>query len=240
MLAAVLAGALALCAAGAYLMKRDAGRNTPGARGEGERADRRGGEDVVGGFKGGNTGSARARLAYCGAMTAACLGASVALALVYPGNTFIFNMRRISLLSLLLPAAYIDFKTCRIPNAFIGAGTAYWAALLIAEFFAAGAEASARTAVSGLVAAGALAAAAFLCAAAIRGSVGAGDIKLFMVMGLLLGLEGIWGAVLLSLAASFAASVYLLATKRKTRKDTLPFAPALAVGAFLSVMLTGM
>ncbi|MDR2665406.1 MAG: A24 family peptidase [Oscillospiraceae bacterium] len=183
--------------------------------------------------------SARGLVACCAFVTAACVGTALVLALAYPGNTFFFNMRRICLISLLLPAAFIDYKSYRIPNAFIFAGIGYWVALFAAEPLVAGAGGVTRAAAANLTAAGALTAASLLCAAAMRGSIGPGDIKMFAVMGLLLSAEGAWCAVLLSLAAAFAVSVYLLATKKKTRKDTLPFAPALAAGTLLSVLLTG-
>ncbi|MDR1299201.1 MAG: A24 family peptidase [Oscillospiraceae bacterium] len=183
---------------------------------------------------------ARGLAAYCAFVAAGCVGIALALKLAYPGNTFFFNMRRICLISLLLPAAFIDCKSYRIPNAFILAGLAYWAVLFAAEPLVTGAGGVARAAAANLTAAGALTAASLLCAAAMRGSVGPGDIKMFAVMGLLLSAEGVWCAALFSLAAAFIASLYLLATKRKTRKDTLPFAPALAAGTLLSVLLTGM
>ena len=69
---------------------------------------------------------------------------------------------------------------------------------------------------------------------------GFGDMKLFLVMGLLLGTRGIWGAVFLSLIVIFFISVFALITKRKSRKDLIPFGPALVIGTYLAVYLTGM
>jgi leader peptidase (prepilin peptidase)/N-methyltransferase len=228
MIIAVLAATLALSLAGLWLALRDAGQIAPAADGG---AERRGGITA---------GLTRETTVYFTVTTVVCLGVALALALIYPHNTFIFNMRRLCLLSLLAPAAFIDYKTYRIPNAFIAAGIAYWALLFAAETIITGAGGMLRIAGANLLTAGALAAAAFLCGIAVRGSIGAGDVKLFMVMGLLLSVEGIWGAVLLSLAVSFVISAGLLLTKKKTRKDTLPFAPALAAGTFISVLLTGM
>lgn len=73
-----------------------------------------------------------------------------------------------------------------------------------------------------------------------QGSIGAGDIKLFVVMGLLLGLDGIWSAIFLSLVLSFITAIYFLITKRKGKKDAMAFGPALAIGTWLSIFLTGM
>ena len=52
--------------------------------------------------------------------------------------------------------------------------------------------------------------------------------------------DGIWGAVFASLVLSFLLAVFLLVTKKKSRKDVIPFAPAIVLGTFVSVFLTGM
>ena len=93
---------------------------------------------------------------------------------------------------------------------------------------------------SEIIAAAALFIAAVLCTLCIKNSIGYGDIKLFIVMGLLLGLTGIWSAIFLSLIVSFVVSVYFLITKKKGRKDLIPFGPALVIGTYLSVCLSGM
>lgn len=66
-----------------------------------------------------------------------------------------------------------------------------------------------------------------------------GDIKLFCVMAIYLGLEGIWSAIFCSLIVSFVIAVFSLATKRVNRKDNIPFAPAILIGTYLSIFLTG-
>ena len=81
---------------------------------------------------------------------------------------------------------------------------------------------------------------AVLCALIVKNSIGGGDMKLFVVMGLLLGLQGTWGAIFLSLIVSFIVAVALLITRKKSRKDAIPFGPALAAGTYLSIFLTGM
>ena len=73
----------------------------------------------------------------------------------------------------------------------------------------------------------------------IKGAIGMGDVKLFSVMALYLGLEGIWPAIFCSLIVSFFVAVFSLVTKRAKRKDNIPFAPAILIGTYLSVFLTG-
>ena len=78
-----------------------------------------------------------------------------------------------------------------------------------------------------------------LCCLLIKGAIGMGDVKLFSVMALYLGLEGIWPAIFCSLIVSFFVAVFSLVTKRAKRKDNIPFAPAILIGTYLSVFLTG-
>ena len=39
---------------------------------------------------------------------------------------------------------------------------------------------------------------------------------------------------------SMIASIYLLVKKEKSKKDTIPFAPFILLGTYVSVILTGM
>ena len=133
----------------------------------------------------------------------------------------------------------IDWKPYRIPNRFVLTGLAFRVALVVAELFL-DKEYLVGNLVSEVVAALALAVASFLCCICVKNSIGYGDIKLFLIMGLLLGLNGIWSAILMSLVVAFFAAIFLLLTKKKNKKDAVPFAPAIAIGTYLSVILTGM
>ncbi len=172
-------------------------------------------------------------------MCLAMVGISVLFVAIYKENPLIFSIKRICLLCLLWPIAYIDCKTYRIPNAFLLLGLLYRAVLLGIELLLYGQE-LAPTLISEAVAAGGLFAASLLCTLVIKNSIGFGDIKLFFVMGLMLGLEGILGAVFFSLVASFVFSVFLLLTKKKSKKDVIPFGPCILIGTYLSVFLSGM
>jgi leader peptidase (prepilin peptidase)/N-methyltransferase len=172
-------------------------------------------------------------------MTLLCIGISVSLSLLYPENTLLFNVKRISLLSLLWPIAFIDYKTHRIPNIFIIIGCAYRVIIFIFELIFQYDGIWVRS-LSELIAAVALGVAALLCGLVLKNSIGFGDVKLFIVMGLLLSLDGIWSAIFVSLVVSFIISVVLLITKKKSRKDSIPFAPAIMIGTYLSIFLTGM
>lgn len=175
---------------------------------------------------------------YSGIMIAVTLGASILFCTLYADNNIFVSIKRLALLCVIWPVAYIDFKTYRIPNTFILFGLGCRAVLLPFEllfqdqFF--------TVWLSELVAAGGLLLACFLCALCLKGSIGFGDMKLFIVMGLLLGLDAIWSAVFTSLVISFVISAFLLITKKLTRKDAIPFGPAIVIGTYISVCLTGM
>lgn len=167
------------------------------------------------------------------------LAIAVMFIYVYPTNTLLFSLKRFCVLALLWPLALIDWKTYRIPNRFVLTGLVFRVSLIVAELFL-DREYIAGNLVSEVVASLALALASALCCICIKNSLGYGDIKLFLVMGLLLGLQGIWSAVFMSLVVAFFGAVYLMLTKKKSRKDVVPFAPAIAIGTYLSVILTGM
>lgn len=178
-------------------------------------------------------------IVYCSLMFIVTVATSFLFCIFYKDNGILMSVKRLALLSLLWPIAYIDYKTYRIPNAFIIFGVICRVIILAFELFLQF-EVVWMTLLSEIIAAVALLIAAGLCALCIKNSIGFGDMKLFIVMGLMLSLSGIWSAIFLSLVVSFFISAYLLITKKKTRKDAIPFGPAIVIGTYLSVCLSGM
>lgn len=176
---------------------------------------------------------------YAGILTACTVVTSILFCTVYKDNSIFISIKRMALLSVIWPVAYIDFKSYRIPNSFIIMGLA--CRLLIFPFeLIFESNLVWMHLLSEVIAAVALLLASGLCSLCIKNSIGFGDMKLFIVMGLLLSLDGIWGAIFLSLIISFIVSAYLLISKKKNRKDAIPFGPALVIGTYLSVCLSGM
>lgn len=147
-------------------------------------------------------------------------------------------LKRVLLMCVVWPVAYIDYKTYRIPNAFVLFGLAVRALLLLLEMLYD--EYWKLSLISEGIAAGALFAASMLCAALMKGSIGFGDIKMFVVLGLFLGIEGSWAAIFLALVLSLAVALVLMAAKKKSRKDAIPFGPSMVLATYLTVCLTGM
>ena len=164
---------------------------------------------------------------------------AVFLPKMHPNNGVWENVKRMVLLSILWPIAYIDFKTLRIPNLYIVYGLICRVVILVFEVFL-GHQYVWRLLLSEVIAAVALLLAAGLCALVVKNGIGFGDMKLFVVMGLMLGLDGVWGAIFLALIVSFLIAAFMLITKKKTRKDAIPFGPALVLGTYLSICLSGM
>ncbi len=68
-----------------------------------------------------------------------------------------------------------------------------------------------------------------------RGGMGGGDIKLAAMIGAFLGAPAVVVALFLAVAIGAAAGLILIALRLRTRKDTMPFGPALAAGAMTAV-----
>ena len=168
-----------------------------------------------------------------------CFYISFPFEFISPSSVYLASTKWVTMLALLWPVAYVDFVTCRIPNRFIAGGLLARGSILTAELILEQ-ENLLPVLLSDAAAGLAFFLTAALCALIVKNSIGAGDMKLFFVMGTFLGLQGTWGAVFLSLVVSFVIAVVLLVTKKKSRKDAIPFGPALMIGTYCSVFLTGM
>lgn len=179
------------------------------------------------------------RLVFLILMLIALCGMSAALEIIYPNNTLLANGKLIFLMACLFVAANIDARYRIIPNklvlsAFV-ARVVFWvielfsdpnsfwrimkddlsACLLIVVFFVVG-------------------------VLLVRGGIGMGDIKLMLVMALFQGFYGVVSSLFCSLFVAFIYAIVVLLLRKKTKKDSVAFAPAILLGTMLSVFLTGM
>ena len=155
---------------------------------------------------------------------------------IYDGSVVI-NVKLMILVSMMWPIAYIDFKKKKIPNDILKIMLIARAIILVPELILLGNVA--HRLFSMLIATVAVLVACILCCLIVKGAIGMGDVKLFGVMALYLGLEGIWTAIFCALVVSFFIAVFSLITKKVKRKDNIPFAPATLIGTYLSIFLTG-
>ncbi|WP_409227551.1 prepilin peptidase [Gudongella sp. SC589] len=69
------------------------------------------------------------------------------------------------------------------------------------------------------------------------GGMGGGDVTLIGALGFVLGLRRIFLVIFLSFLLGAIISVFLLATRLKTRKDPIPFGPFIVLGFFIALFL---
>lgn len=68
-----------------------------------------------------------------------------------------------------------------------------------------------------------------------RGGLGGGDIKLAAMIGAFLGAPGVIVALVSAVALGAIAGITLIALRLRTRKDVIPFGPAMAAGAVIAM-----
>lgn len=166
------------------------------------------------------------------------LALALLLSQIYSENSAIFYIKRLCLVAILWPIAAIDYKKYVIPNKLLLLGLGYRVLILFFELFFER-ETMLSTVMMELIAAVALLVVCFIFLLIMKNSIGAGDIKLIFVMALFLNLTGLISAVMASLIVSFFISVTLLLTKKKTRKDAIPFGPSVLIGTYISIALMG-
>lgn len=71
-----------------------------------------------------------------------------------------------------------------------------------------------------------------------RQAIGYGDVKLFGVIGVTGGFLCTYFTLFMGMIAAAAASVFLLVTKKKDKKGSIPFAPCIYIGYVITILLT--
>lgn len=165
------------------------------------------------------------------------VGAALFLTVAYDAGSLAV-LQIVLLCTVLYVCAWTDCRAYLIPNKILLAALLVWIALFVIEAFLEPWNVR-YVAVGAGISAAALLLAGLLCRLFVPGSVGFGDLKLFIVLGLYLGADHTWNAVFYTLLGSFAVSVFLLVTKRASRKSVMPFAPFLLLGTLLAVFFNG-
>lgn len=134
--------------------------------------------------------------------------------------------------------AAIDLHVQRLPTEIVGGTAAVCGSLIVGAALVGDRP---RLAVTAGIAAAAVWLAYLAMAMLAPGQLGAGDIRLAALCGLLLGTHG-WGAVVLGSAVplllSGVVAAVLLRAKRVRRRDLVPLGPYLIGGALLAAILT--
>ena len=147
--------------------------------------------------------------------------------LVYAVNALIY----FAVLACLIAIAYIDHDTMEIPDSL---SIAIAVCGVLAIFF--GPDIGLKSHLIGIVvAAGPL----FVIALFIDGAFGFGDVKLMAAAGLFLGWQNCLVALFIGVVIGGVYGIFLLATRKKGRKDHFAFGPSLCVGIAAAMFFGG-
>lgn len=142
----------------------------------------------------------------------------------------------ILMIFLLAAMAWVDFKEKIIPNHLILAGLVLWLIEVAVELFlfhTAIQDILLFSALGGGVWGGLLMLIAFFAKAAL----GMGDAKMFLVIGLIYGLNNTYSILLLSLMIMAVVSIVLLVLRKVNKKTAVPMAPFVLLGFVICVFL---
>lgn len=131
--------------------------------------------------------------------------------------------------------AFIDFNIKKIPNRVLLIGMAGRIAGMIAEVIYNGFSVSDVLLFScmGAVAGGGM---ILLCMLFAKDGVGAGDLKIYTLVGFYLGLAGVINVMFYSLFSAALVGIVLLVSKKAKRKTQIPMAPFIFLGLNLYLL----
>ncbi len=136
------------------------------------------------------------------------------------------------LLTLLITVTLVDIEFHRIPNKFLAAGLFAGIILKLANPEAYR-WAAWQDSGLGMLAGGAIMLLIYILG---RGGMGAGDVKLLVVIGFFLGLQQTLLALLAGFVIGGLFGLVMLLTRRVTRKQAIPFAPFVALGVTVTII----
>jgi Flp pilus assembly protein protease CpaA len=152
------------------------------------------------------------------------------------GNGVPYAVKLLCVCEWLIPIAYMDYKKHIIPNALIAAGLGLFAAFFAVDVWILRYEALdvLKAAGGGLL----LGAGVFvLCMLVTKGGMGMGDVKLFGVLGLLLGWDGVFYVILYAVALVAGYGIVMMVRKKMDRKTMIPIGPFTLLSMLVSVLL---
>lgn len=152
--------------------------------------------------------------------------------------TWAFAIKRIILSAVLWPVAFIDYRKHIIQNKVLLSLLILRIVIAIVEVFC-DVKSAKLESLSCLIAGVGILAILCVMRLIVRDGIGFGDIKLFVIIGLYLGVRGAIPTIFLSFVVSFFISIFMLATKKKNKKDYLAFAPSILIGTLLSTIFIG-
>lgn len=155
---------------------------------------------------------------------------------IYENTLMTDYIKFIFLLFILIPMAIIDLKINMIPNQLIIIGLFFRMVMYIVETNAA--DNFNDIIISDLSGFGIGFGVLAVVSIVTRQALGAGDVKMFGVIGLLSGAVCTYTTLVFSVFIAAIVSIVLLITRKKGKKDTIPFGPCTLIG-YIAVVLLG-
>lgn len=152
-------------------------------------------------------------------------------------SNYVNYIKLIVLLGLVAAAAVVDLKKMIIPNLLILIGLGIRVVIYAVEYFLYR-EIILLQLKSDLIGFALGFGILLIVALITKGSLGFGDVKLFGVIGLTSGAICTYNTLIFSLVASALVSIALLITRKKGRKDSIPFGPCILIGYFVAIILS--
>lgn len=182
---------------------------------------------------------ARREKIYFGCMPVA-LGCIALYLILQMDTVHVFDCWKcVTMVAILWPVAFIDWKSNTIPNEWILQGIAVRGMIWICELLYRPADAAARI-VADLLGCVILLGICIMLRFFSRNGLGMGDVKLLSILPLFFGMLSGFTAVIYSLLVVFVQSCYFLITKKKGKKDVIPMCPAILAGCLITILLKGL
>lgn len=135
--------------------------------------------------------------------------------------------------SVLITITFIDLNEMIIPDVFVVIIIILSIVYKLINYFHYGLSPQLFNSLRGLLLAGGL----FLIIISLsKGGMGGGDVTLIAALGFVLGIKYILLNIFLSFITGAIISIFLLATKIKTRKDPIPFGPFIVLSFYLTIL----
>ena len=143
----------------------------------------------------------------------------------------------LALLYILLPCFFIDLEHMIIPNGLIITGLALIVPVLLLRLFVT--ESKITDNIFGGLAGGGILLLIYITGYLVykKEALGFGDVKLFFVIGLFLGLKSVIIAFLFSIFIGAAAGIIMMVLKKKEGRSEMPFGPFIVTGSVMAIFI---
>lgn len=139
------------------------------------------------------------------------------------------------MMGLLVPIGWTDWKEYKIPNKMVMVGIVIWLLLCFVELIVVRQSVRSLFLYSGTGLF--IPFIMWIIALLAKGKMGMGDVKLYVVLGLLYGFRGVYAFLFMSSLIMAVLAIVLLASKKANAQTVLPMAPFTAVGFFICIIL---